>query len=230
MPVKIIKGNIFTSKCQTIVNTVNCVGVMGAGIALEYRLRYPEMFEKYVQYCTSKSIDIGKLWIFNADDGRRILNFPTKKDWKHPSKIEYLQLGLEKFVSTYQEKGITSIAFPLLGADKGKIPVSISMNLMIQYLEPLDITVEIYEYDRFAKDDLFESIKSWLTSQSIDSISKQTGISPSLTHKVLESINNPEARQLNQIAKTKGIGIKTVEKIYKVSRSLDNIRPQGSLI
>ena len=57
MSIKIIEGNIFTSKCQVIVNTVNCVGVMGAGIALECRLRYPNMYNKYVQLCADKEID-----------------------------------------------------------------------------------------------------------------------------------------------------------------------------
>ena len=59
----ITTGNLFSSKCQTLVNTVNCVGVMGAGIALEFKLRYPEMFVRYVEHCRSKQIDIGKLWL-----------------------------------------------------------------------------------------------------------------------------------------------------------------------
>jgi putative effector of murein hydrolase LrgA (UPF0299 family) len=67
-------GNIFTTKCQTIVNTVNCVGVMGAGIAYEFRLRYQDMFNKYKQHCEDKQLDIGILWIYNAED-KKILNF-----------------------------------------------------------------------------------------------------------------------------------------------------------
>ncbi len=77
MGIKIINGNIFTSKCQTIVNTVNCVGVMGAGMALECRLRYPEMHEKYILLCKDKLIDIGLLWIYKSPE-KWILNFPTK--------------------------------------------------------------------------------------------------------------------------------------------------------
>ena len=81
MSIKIISGNIFTSKCQTIVNTINCVGVMGAGIALECRLRYPEMYKKYVELCENREISIGILWLYKSED-RWILNFPTKKHWK----------------------------------------------------------------------------------------------------------------------------------------------------
>ncbi len=99
MSIKIISGNIFTSQCQVIVNTVNCVGVMGAGIALECRLRYPEMYDKYIQYCLESKINIGNLWIYKTES-RWILNFPTKKHWKNPSKIEYLHAGLDYISKT----------------------------------------------------------------------------------------------------------------------------------
>ena len=89
-------GNIFTTKCQTIVNTVNCVGVMGAGIAFEFKLREETMFKKYKQLCDAKQLNIGTLWIYKSDNNN-ILNFPTKYDWKLPSKQEYLEKGLQKF-------------------------------------------------------------------------------------------------------------------------------------
>src|SRR5689334_19885892 len=118
--VKYINGNIFTSKYQTLVNTVNCVGIMGAGIALEFKYRYPEMFEKYVKHCKEHLIQIGKLSIYEVPNkDQKVLNFPTKNDWKHPSKYEYLTKGLEKFLNIYREKKITSVAFPLLGAQNG---------------------------------------------------------------------------------------------------------------
>lgn len=85
MAIKIIKGNIFTSNCQTLVNAVNCVGVMGAGIALECRLRYFEMYNRYVALCEENKIEIGLLWIYKSPV-KWILNFPTKKHWKYPSK------------------------------------------------------------------------------------------------------------------------------------------------
>ena len=70
-------GNIFTTQCQTIVNTINCVGVMGAGIAYEFRLRDPEMFERYKELCQNKTIDIGKLWIYNVNDEDIVFNKNT---------------------------------------------------------------------------------------------------------------------------------------------------------
>jgi O-acetyl-ADP-ribose deacetylase (regulator of RNase III) len=115
-----IKGNIFDSKAQTIVNTVNCVGGMGKGIALEYKKKYPLMFEKYKELCSHNLFEIGKLWLYKDEQNERwILNFPTKTHWKYNSRYCYIEKGLEKFVDTYKEKGITSIAFPLLGCTNG---------------------------------------------------------------------------------------------------------------
>lgn len=156
--IKIVKGNIFTTKCQVIVNTVNCVGVMGAGIAYECRLRYPIMYERYVQLCRDKKLTIGMLWIYKSED-KWILNFPTKNHWRYESKKEYLEKGLQKFLDTYKEKGITSIAFPLLGASNGGIPEDISLEIMNKYLEQCDIDIEIYYFDPYAYDDLYLKFK-----------------------------------------------------------------------
>ena len=140
----VLKGDLFQSEAQTIVNTINCVGAMGKGIALEYKKKYPEMYAKYVSLCKNKQISIGKLWLYKTDT-KWILNFPTKDDWRNPSKIEYLVLGLDKFVATYKDKGITSIAFPLLGANNGGLDPKLSLDIMCRYLKDLDIDVYIYD-------------------------------------------------------------------------------------
>lgn len=215
---KIIKGNIFTSECQTLVNTVNCVGVMGAGIALECRLRYPEMYDKYIQLCTENKINIGMLWIYKSPD-KWILNFPTKKHWKYPSKKEYLYTGLEKFLNTYQEKGVQSIAFPLLGADKGGIPQEESLNIMTSYLNKADLEIEIYRYDATAEDDLYKKTKEWLLSQDIEHISIATKLRKNYVAKVIDAVQSSNVVQLNQLAQVNGIGIKTLEKIFNLARS-----------
>ena len=86
--VNIISGDLFQSDAQTIVNTVNCVGVMGKGIALEYKRRFPDMYYKYRELCIKKLFNVGQLWLYKTD-GKWILNFPTKQHWNNPSKIEY---------------------------------------------------------------------------------------------------------------------------------------------
>ncbi|NMG14228.1 macro domain-containing protein [Aromatoleum bremense] len=219
MGVIVISGNIFTSKCQTIVNTINCVGVMGAGIALEVRLRYPDLYEKYVKLCTEKKIDIGLLWVYKAPD-RWVLNFPTKRHWKYPSKLEYLHAGLKKFVETYEDREVKSIAFPLLGADKGGIAQDVSLEIMLGYLSELNIDIEIYKYDALAKDDLFERVKSWLLSQDPGVIAEVAGVRRNYVERLIEAVCDPKIVQLNQIAKIDGIGIKTLEGVFKLARSV----------
>ncbi|MEA3522585.1 MAG: macro domain-containing protein [Campylobacterota bacterium] len=223
MSVQIVTGNIFTSECQTIVNTVNCVGVMGAGIALECRLRYPEMHDKYIILCDENKIDIGLLWIYKSK-GKWVLNFPTKKHWKYPSKKEYLHAGLKKFCNTYKERGIESIAFPLLGADKGGIPQEDSLNIMKSYLDKIDLDIEIYRYDPKAKDDLYDKTKNWILSQDLVQISKATKLRKDYVEKVVKALERPDIFQLNQLARIKGIGIKTLEKVFVFANSENNIQ------
>ena len=146
MTLTIIKNrNIFDSQCQTIVNTVNCVGVMGKGLALEMKKRYPNMFDKYKDYCNKGLIDIGKLWLYKHSDDKWILNFPTKKHWKNNSEYEYIEEGMKKFVETYQEKGITTIAFPMLGCNNGGLEKDVVIQIMTKYLIKCNnLIVEIY--------------------------------------------------------------------------------------
>lgn len=216
--INFFRGNLFTSKCQTLVNTVNCVGIMGAGIALEFRYRYPKMYERYVELCQQRQIQIGKLWLYTGEPNRRfVLNFPTKNDWKYESKPEYLQKGLQKFLETYKEKGITSVAFPLLGADKGGLDPEFSREIMERYLSLCDIPVEIYQFDPYAQDDLIDIAYDVFTRGKTPDIAKRTGIdTKTITkiRKVLESNNN--VNSLNQLSKIKGIGEATMEKCYEV--------------
>ncbi len=212
MSLDIIKGNLFTSNCQTLVNTVNCVGVMGAGIALEFRLRYPQMYERYVEICNSQLLDIGKLWLYKSEH-RWVLNFPTKKNWKRASKIEFLQLGLQKFVDTYKDKGITSIAFPLLGTLNGGIAENESLQVMTKYLYKCDdINVEIYIYDPSSPDDIFPQLKTRFLSLSDKEIVDLTGLGKTYLARVKEVMQNEKICSLSQFLSVKGIGITTVEK------------------
>ena len=143
--VKIERGKtIFDSTAQTLVNTINCVGVMGKGLALEFKNRYPAMFDKYKSFCDKGVFKPGVLWIYKAEDGKWILNFPTKVDWRNPSELSYIEEGLKKFVEIWKEKGITSIAFPLLGCTNGGLDPNIVIPLMEKYLnqcEGLDVTI-----------------------------------------------------------------------------------------
>jgi O-acetyl-ADP-ribose deacetylase (regulator of RNase III) len=137
------KGDIFESNAQVIVNTVNCQGVMGKGLALAFKQKYPDMFKVYQQECRTGKLRIGKLTLYQRSIPW-ILNFPTKDSWRANSKLEYLEKGLEFLVSHYNNAGITSIAFPKLGAQNGKLSWDEVGSMMAQYLSQLDIDVFIY--------------------------------------------------------------------------------------
>lgn len=142
--------DIFKSESQTLVNTVNCKGVMGKGIALQFKKKYPDMFNEYRLACKQGYIkNGGDLWIWDYVDlykPKKILCFATKEEWWHPSKLEWIERGLQKFVKDYKYFGITSIAWPKLGCTNGKLNWEKDVKpLMIKYLESLDIVCEIYE-------------------------------------------------------------------------------------
>lgn len=219
------KGNIFTTECDVIVNTVNCSGVMGAGIAYEFRLRYPEMFRKYKELCDNKLLTIGKLWIYSLSEDDvfkekycRVLNFPTKNFWKLPSREEYLEKGLAKFVETYKEKDITSIAFPLLGASKGGISEEISIKLMKKYLSELDIKIEIWTFDKAAVDDVYEDFKIKFQEISDNIIKEESGLGLQYIKRIRAALKNDDIRTMSGLSNVKGIGEVTLEKSFKYIR------------
>lgn len=163
-----VVGDLLKSPARVLVNTVNTVGVMGKGIAKDFKTIYPEMFIQYQLLCERKQFHIGQLWLYKTRH-KWILNFPTKKDWKQPSKIEYIEEGLRKFVSTYADKGITSIAFPMLGCGNGGLDWDREVRpLMEHYLKnlPIDIYIHLYRQDPFDVEQRnIKKIKKWLRSE-----------------------------------------------------------------
>lgn len=142
MKVKI--GDLFETKCKTIVNTVNCVGVMGKGIALEFKKQYPLMFKDYMKKCNSGELRPGNPYVYEDVSGRKILNFPTKDHWRSPSRLSYITEGLDWFIEHYEEYGIESIAFPPLGCGNGGLTWDVVGPIMYQKLKNLPIEIEIY--------------------------------------------------------------------------------------
>lgn len=141
--IKYVKGNIFNSECAVLVNPVNCVGVMGKGLALEFKNRYPAMFQTYKKACDTKELRPGQPMLVYGPD-KSIVLFPTKYHWKERSKIIYIKDALEVVSCCYRSFGIKSIAFPKLGCGLGGLDWKEVKPLMEQYLSKPDIDVEIY--------------------------------------------------------------------------------------
>ncbi|MCB4805632.1 O-acetyl-ADP-ribose deacetylase (regulator of RNase III) [Methylobacterium brachiatum] len=139
-----LRTSLFESPAQTLVNTVNTVGVMGKGIAKEFKDRYPAMYAEYRRVCMNGELTIGRLQLWRGND-HWILNFPTKTTWRQPSKIAYLERGLETFSKSYKQMGISSVAFPPLGCGNGNLDWWDVKPLMENFLQPLEITVYIHD-------------------------------------------------------------------------------------
>ena len=116
------QGNLLEADVEAVVNTVNTVGVMGKGIALMFKERYPENFRAYEAACKAGAIQLGRMFVTAAGElsgPRWIINFPTKQHWRHPSRPEWLAAGLEDLARVAREKGIRSLALPPLGCGNG---------------------------------------------------------------------------------------------------------------
>lgn len=137
------RANVFTVAAQTVVCTVNLVGVMGAGVAKEYKSRYPEAFIKY-KFACGRGFKIGQLLLQKLPDGRLGLCFPTKIHWRNPSELAWIEAGLVKLLATYKQCGITSLAVTPLGCSNGQLDYKSQVRpLMLQYLNQMDIPVSI---------------------------------------------------------------------------------------
>ncbi len=146
--IEYVDGDLFHSPATVLVNTVNTQGVMGKGLALAFKKKYPRMFEDYQKACENGAFSIGQLMFFREAD-YSILLFPTKKSWRHPSRLEYIEAGLEKFVRVYESLGVSSIAFPKLGCGYGDLDWAKVQPLMERYLSSLSIPVYIYVTEGF---------------------------------------------------------------------------------
>jgi O-acetyl-ADP-ribose deacetylase (regulator of RNase III)/uncharacterized protein YwgA len=141
---KVLIGDLLASRAQTLVNTVNCVGVMGKGIALEFKKRFPAMFEDYVARCERKEVQLGEPYLYRDLAGTMVLNFPTKGHWRSPSRLADIDRGLDHFVGHHEKWGIRSIAFPPLGCGNGGLEWSEVGPLIYAKLRRLPIDIEVY--------------------------------------------------------------------------------------
>lgn len=144
-----IKGNIIKTDAEALVNTVNCVGIMGKGIALQFKQAFPENFKAYEKACRDNEVMPGKMFIFETGtliNPKFIVNFPTKRHWKGKSKIEDIQSGLTSLVEEVQKRGIQSIAVPPLGCGNGGLDWEVVRSLILSAFENIpNVQVSLLE-------------------------------------------------------------------------------------
>jgi uncharacterized protein YwgA/O-acetyl-ADP-ribose deacetylase (regulator of RNase III) len=137
-------GNLFESRAQTLVNTVNCVGIMGKGIALEFKKRYPRMFKDYERRCAAGEVRLGRPYLYKDLVDKWILNFPTKDDWRSVARLRDIVEGLEYVENHYRDWGIRSLAVPPLGCGQGQLEWRVVGPTLYRHLSQLDVPVELY--------------------------------------------------------------------------------------
>ncbi|MBR5523472.1 MAG: macro domain-containing protein [Akkermansia sp.] len=152
--IHIQKGDLFLSAAQTITNTINCVGVMGKGVALAFKNRFPEMYEDYKRRCRKGIVEPGKPYLYNELDGTSILMFPTKRHWRQLSRIEDIEQGLFHLASHYKEWGITSLAMPPLGCGNGGLLWADVAPLVYRVLHKLPIEITLYAPETVSEEEM----------------------------------------------------------------------------
>ncbi|WP_192357691.1 type II toxin-antitoxin system antitoxin DNA ADP-ribosyl glycohydrolase DarG [Mesorhizobium mediterraneum] len=143
-------GDMFSEPAEALVNTVNCVGVMGKGVALEFKRRWPENFRQYKALCDNNRLEPGKMFVFQNksmfhDEHRYLINFPTKRHWRGKSELSYISDGLDDFVRQLRAFHITSVAMPPVGCGNGGLDWRNVKPIIEDKLGPLnDIEIVVF--------------------------------------------------------------------------------------
>ena len=148
--IKQVHGNLLDADIDALVNTVNTVGVMGKGIALQFKNAYPGNFKVYRDACKRSEVHLGEMFVFDAGQLVRlrwIINFPTKQHWKSPSRLKDIESGLEDLRRVLVDLGVSSVAVPPLGCGNGGLSWSDVLPLIERKLDGLDVAVLIYPPD-----------------------------------------------------------------------------------
>ncbi len=148
--VRVVRGNLFDADADAWVNTVNTVGVMGKGLAFEFKRRFPENYELYRQACESKTLQVGKMLVFATQQlqPQYIVNFPTKQHWRGKSKLDYIRQGLEDLKQVVRQHNIRSIAMPALGCGQGGLRLEQVLPLIEQAFATMpEVDVQVFVAD-----------------------------------------------------------------------------------
>ena len=142
-------GDLFKEDVEALVNSVNCVGIMGRGIALQFKKAFPENFKAYAEACKRTEVQPGRMFVFETGElanPHYIINFPTKRHWRGKSRMEDIESGIEALASEVKERNIRSIALPPLGSDLGGLNWADVRSRIAKALQGLeDVAVIVFE-------------------------------------------------------------------------------------
>jgi O-acetyl-ADP-ribose deacetylase (regulator of RNase III) len=187
---------------------------MGKGVALEFRRRFPKMFAEYQRICEDGTLRPGQILPYRKGQPW-VLNFAVKDDWKHPSRIEWVESCLSKFVANYRKLGIRSVAMPWLGAMNGRLEWEQVHSLIRSYLSGLlDVSIALVEFDPRARDPLFERLLSVAKSSTTEHFRRQAGLTESAATIILSSVREQRVNSLSEICSLEGLGKKTIDNLY----------------
>jgi len=182
-------GDVLTAPAEALVNTVNCVGVMGRGIALQFKNAFPNNYKQYAQACKRKEVQPGRMFITATgllQGPRYIINFPTKRHWRGKSRLEDIEAGLVDLVRVIEDLGITSIAIPPLGCGLGGLAWPVVNSRIEASLAPLE-SVQIHLYTPISAD----SVKPAVITNNAPSMTPGRAALIGLMHRYLEGLLDP---------------------------------------
>lgn len=223
-------GNILESESSAIVNTVNCEGKMGKGLAFQFKKKYPEMEKSYVEVCKTGELRPGKLHIF-FEQNKYIINFPTKNKWREKTKVEYISDGLKALKKLLIDKEITSVAIPPLGCGNGGLnwnqvkPIiikeldTISSNIDIEVYEPSDNISSILEEPKADYKTLFLlKLSLEINDFKKNSLNQAVQLSSIISNnQILISDVNKESKKVSDLKKY--YSVRDNEKLYKLLKN-----------
>lgn len=141
-----VTGDLLQSDSQALVNTINCVGVMGKGIALSFKKTFPDNFKQYRKACEEHRVVIGKMFV-TSESNQIIINFPTKEHWRNPSQLKWIDDGLNDLLNVIDYFKIHSLSLPRLGCSNGGLSWSVVRPLIYEKLKHVQCDIKIYSLE-----------------------------------------------------------------------------------
>lgn len=146
--IKFVHGNMFNILADVRINTVNCVGAMGKGVALAFKRKYPQLYRDYHEECLKGNMVVGNMYVWVSPHGERVINFPTKADWRNPSEYKYIEDGLIDLRKHLSSMGTVRVAIPPLGCGNGGLDWDRVKPMIEEHLNGLDAVIYVFEPTR----------------------------------------------------------------------------------